>query len=222
MKVLLVDDQLLLRSSLAESLSARGLEIVGEVGDGDAALAAAVRLRPEVVVMDIRMPPTFTTEGLAATVAIRTQIPELAVMILSHHVETAIAMELLGDDPVGIGYLLKDRVTRIGAFVESLETLVEGGSVIDPIVVSRLLGRSSALGSVAELTPREREVLASMAEGRSNRGIAGALGIEEKTVEHHVSQILGKLDVPADDSGNRRVLAVLAWLRDAPDRPIGR
>ena len=129
-------------------------------------------------------------------------------------------MELLGDDPVGIGYLLKDRVTRIGAFVESLETLVEGGSVIDPIVVSRLLGRSSTRSSVAELTQREREVLASMAEGRSNRGIAEALGIEEKTVEHHVSQILGKLEIPADLGGNRRVLAVLAWLRNAPDRPV--
>jgi DNA-binding NarL/FixJ family response regulator len=216
MRVLLVDDQALLRTSLAEALAARGLEVVGQAGDGERALEEVERLRPDVVVMDIRMPPGYTTEGLAATAEIRRRLPGTAVMILSHHVETAIAMELIAGDPVGVGYLLKDRVTHVGAFVASLERLLEGDSVIDPEVVGRLLGRARTRDRLADLTPREREVLAAMANGRSNRGIAEDLAIEERTVEHHVSQTLAKLGIEPDEHGHRRVLAVLTWLRRTP------
>lgn len=164
--------------------------------------------------VDIRMPPTFTNEGLQAAAAIRALDPRPAVLVLSQHVETSIAVDLLRADPRGIGYLLKDRVTRIGTLVEALERVHAGGSVVDPDVVARLLGRPRDHGPLDELTTREIAVLGAMAEGRSNRGIGDLLGIESKTVEFHITQILGKLAIEVDDRDHRRVLAVLAWLRD--------
>ena len=213
MRVVLADDQALLRESLAEALAARGIEVVGQAEDVSELLALVERARPDVAIVDIRMPPTHTVEGLEAASTIRRTWPGVAVLLLSHHVETAIAADLLRDDPRGLGYLLKDRVSRIDVLVDAIERLAAGGVVIDPAIVSLLLGRRRAHDPLDELTPREREVLAQMAEGRSNRGIAAQLGIEEKTVEYHVTQILGKLGIEAVGTDHRRVLAVITWLR---------
>ena len=213
MRVALADDQALLRESLAEALIARGIEVVGQADDVPGLLALVERTQPDVAIVDIRMPPTHTVEGLEAASTIRATWPDVALLLLSHHVETAIAVDLLRDDPRGLGYLLKDRVTRIDVLVEAIERLAAGGVVIDPGIVSRLLGRRRTHDPLDELTPREREVLAEMAEGRSNRGIAERLGIEEKTVEYHVTQILGKLGIEPVGADHRRVLAVIMWLR---------
>lgn len=213
MRVALADDQALLRESLAEALVARGIEVVGQADDVPGLLALVERTQPDVAIVDIRMPPSHTVEGLRAASTIRSTWPEVALLLLSHHVETAIAVDLLRDDPRGLGYLLKDRVTRIEILVDALERLAAGGVVIDPGIVSRLLGRQRSHDPLDELTAREREVLAEMAEGRSNRGIATRLGIEEKTVEYHVSQILGKLGIEPVGADHRRVLAVIMWLR---------
>jgi DNA-binding NarL/FixJ family response regulator len=215
MKVVLADDQDLLRESMAEALGGRGIAVLGQAADVPSLLALVERSRPDAAVVDIRMPPSHTSEGLEAAVAIRHDHPGTAVLLLSHHVETSIAVDLLRDDPAGLGYLLKDRVSRIGTLVEALERLVAGGTVVDPEVVGRLLGRPRVKGPLDELTPRERDVLAAMAEGRSNRGIAEQLGIEEKTVEYHVTQIMGKLGIEGSAADHRRVLAVLTWLRVA-------
>ena len=214
MRVVIADDHALLRESLADALSARGFEVVGRAGDPDALLRLVEATRPDVAVIDIRMPPTFTNEGLRAALAIRATDPRPAVLVLSNHVETSIAVDLLRDEPRGMGYLLKDRVTRIDTLAEALERLHAGGSVVDPDVVARLLGRPREHRQLDELTPRELAVLGAMAEGRSNRGIAEHLGIESKTVEYHVTQILGKLAIEPAGGDHRRVLAVLAWLRD--------
>ena len=213
MKVVIADDQALLRESLADALEARGIDVVGRAADPDALRALLPTARPDVAILDIRMPPTFTTEGLRLAAEIRASEPRPAVLLLSHHVETSVAMDLLRDDPRGVGYLLKDRVTRLDALVDALERLADGGSVVDPDIVSRLLGRRREHDPLDELTPREREVLAAMAEGRSNRGIAIALGVDEKTVEYHITQILGKLGIEAAPSDHRRVIAVLRYLR---------
>ena len=213
MRVVLADDQALLRESLAEALAARGIDVVGQAQDVPGLLALVDRERPNVAIVDIRMPPSHTVEGLEAAVTIRATWPDVALLLLSHHVETAIAVDLLRDDPRGVGYLLKDRVTRIAVLVDALERLVAGGVVIDPEIVSRLLGRRRAHDPLDELTARERDVLAEMAEGRSNSGIAARLGIEDKTVEYHVTQILGKLGIEPVGVDHRRVLAVIAWLR---------
>ena len=175
MRVVLADDQVLLRVSLAEALAARGVEVVGQAGDGASGVAMAMALPPDVVIVDIRMPPTHTLEGLDAAAEIRRRLPGTGILVLSHHVVTAIAVDLLRDDPRGVGYLLKDRITRMDDCVDALERLAAGGSVVDPDIVSRLLGRPRAGGPLDALTPREREVLAAMAEGRSNVGIARAL-----------------------------------------------
>ena len=214
MRVVIADDHALLRESLADALSARGFDVVGRAGDPDALLRLVEATRPDVAVIDIRMPPTFTDEGLRAAIAIRAMDPRPAVLVLSNHVETSIAVDLLRDEPRGMGYLLKDRVTRIDTLAEALERLHAGGSVVDPDVVARLLGRPREHRQLDELTPRELAVLGAMAEGRSNRGIAEHLGIESKTVEYHVTQILGKLAIEPAGGDHRRVLAVLAWLRD--------
>ncbi len=215
MRIVLADDQSLLRESLAEALRARGHEIAGQAGSGEALLPLALDPTVDIVVADIRMPPTHTLEGLEAAAEIRRRRPAMPVLLLSHHVETAIAVDLVRDDPRGLGYLLKDRVSHMDAFEQTLERLVDGETVIDPEVIARLLGRPRAHGPLDELTSRERQVLAAMAQGRSNRAIAHELGIEEKTVEYHVSQILGKLGIEANAADHRRVLAVLAWLREA-------
>lgn len=212
MKVLLVDDQPLLRVTLAEALRTRGVA-VHESTDAVALVDVVRRDRPDVVVLDIRMPPTYTIEGVVAAQALRRELPGTPVMLLSHHVESGLAVELIGDDAGGVGYLLKDRVTRIDPFVDALERVAAGGSVIDPEVVTALMARHRTRGPLDELTPREREVLAAMAEGASNRRIGTMLGIEDKTVERHITQILGKLGLEPDDAEHRRVRAVLVWLR---------
>ena len=215
MRVVLADDQALLRESLAEALVARGIDVVGQAQDVAGLLALVDRERPDLAIIDIRMPPSHTVEGLEAASTIRATWPKVALLLLSHHVETSIAVDLLRDDPRSIGYLLKDRVTRIDILIDALHRLVAGGVVIDPEIIARLLGRRRAHDPLDELTAREREVLGAMAEGRSNRGIAEQLGIEDKTVEYHVTQILGKLGIESVGADHRRVLAVILWLRRA-------
>ena len=215
MRVVLADDQALLRESLAEALVARGIDVVGQAQDVAGLLALVDRERPDLAIIDIRMPPSHTVEGLEAASTIRATWPAVALLLLSHHVETSIAVDLLRDDPRSIGYLLKDRVTRIDILIDALHRLVAGGVVIDPEIIARLLGRRRAHDPLDELTGREREVLGAMAEGRSNRGIAEQLGIEDKTVEYHVTQILGKLGIESVGADHRRVLAVILWLRRA-------
>ena len=204
MRVVLADDQALLRESLAEALVARGIDVVGQAQDVAGLLALVDRERPDLAIIDIRMPPSHTVEGLEAASTIRARWPAVALLLLSHHVETSIAVDLLRDDPRSIGYLLKDRVTRIDILIDALHRLVAGGVVIDPEIIARLLGRRRAHDPLDELTGREREVLGAMAEGRSNRGIAEQLGIEDKTVEYHVTQILGKLGIESVGADHRR------------------
>ena len=218
MRVVLADDQALLRESIAEALTARGIDVAGQAEDVPGLLEVVERTLPDVAIVDIRMPPAHRVEGLEATTTIRSRWPGVAVLLLSHHVETAIAVDLLRDNPGRLGYLLKDRVTRIDVLVDAIERLAAGGVVIDPGIVSRLLGRRRDHDPLDELTTRERDVLAQMAEGRSNRGIAARLGIEDKTVEYHVTQILGKLGIEPEGADHRRVLAVIMWLRRGVER----
>ena len=212
-RVVLADDAALLREALAASLGGEGFEVVGRAGDVDGLLAAVERESPDVVIVDVRMPPTHTTEGLAAAHLIRRRHPGLAILVLSQYVETRYALELLRDDPAGIGYVLKDHVSRLEDLADAVRRVVAGGSVIDPEVVARLLGRSRRHSPLDELTAREREILALMAEGRSNQGIAERLGLELKTVEGHVGQVFGKLGLEPAHGDHRRVLAVLTYLR---------
>ena len=212
MKVIIADDSALLRESLAAALRQNGVDVVGTVATAGELEAAAARLEPDAAIVDIRMPPTHTTEGLEAARRMRLTRPAFPVLVLSHHVEGHIALDLLRDEPAGIGYLLKDRVSRITDIVSALDRLVSGGSVIDPEVVAALIGRRRVKDPLAELTPREREVLRLMAEGQSNKAIARSLGVEEKTIEYHVGQVFAKLSLDRDGRGHRRVLAVLAWL----------
>jgi len=212
-RVLLADDAILLREALAASLAAAGFEVVGQAADADALLELVERQRPDVVVLDVRMPPTHTTEGLEAARDIRARHPRMAILVLSQYVETRYAIDLLREDPAGVGYLLKDRVARIEDLADAVRRVAGGGSVIDPEVVARLLGRPRRHSPLDELTVREREILGLMAEGLSNQGIADRLSLELKTVEGHVRQIFGKLGLEPSASDHRRVLAVLRLLR---------
>ena len=213
-RVVLADDAVLLREALASALTAAGFDVVGQADDLDSLLALVARERPDVVVADVRMPPTHTTEGLEAARRIRAEHPEIAILVLSQYVETRYAVDLLRENPAGIGYLLKDRVTRVADLAEAVRRVAGGGSVIDPEVVSLLLGRQRRHSPLDELTPREREILVLMAEGRSNQAIAQRLGLETKTVEGHVGAIFGKLGLEPATTDHRRVLAVLAFLRE--------
>ncbi len=212
-RVALADDAALLREAIAASLAVAGFEITGGAGDVAELLALVERTAPDVVIVDVRMPPTHTTEGLEAARRLRTERPRLAILVLSQYVETRYAVDLLRDDPSGIGYLLKDRVTRVADLAEAVRRVAAGGSVIDPEVVSRLLGKPRAHSPLDELTPREREILGLMAEGRSNQAIADRLTLELKTVEGHVRAIFSKLGLEPAAEDHRRVLAVLAYLR---------
>jgi DNA-binding NarL/FixJ family response regulator len=212
-RVVLADDAVLLREALAAALTAAGFEVLGQAADVAGLLELVARHDPDVVVVDVRMPPTHTTEGLEAAKQIRESNPRIAILVLSQYVETRYAVDLIRADPAGIGYLLKDRVTRIGELAEAVRRVAGGGSVIDPEVVSRLLGRPRRHSPLDELTRREREILGLMAEGRSNHGIADALALELKTVEGHVGQIFGKLGLEPQAEDHRRVLAVLTFLR---------
>ncbi|MGH2629654.1 MAG: LuxR C-terminal-related transcriptional regulator [Actinomycetota bacterium] len=219
MRVVVADDAVLFREGLARLLGDAGFDLVGQAADADELLeiirqAPSDRL-PQVAVVDIRMPPSHTTEGLVAARTIRAEHPEIGVLILSQYVETEHAMELLGDGAGGTGYLLKDRVSDLEGFREAVQRVGGGGSVVDPEVIGQLIGRRRATDPMADLTEREREVLALMAEGYSNRAIGAGLFLSEKTVEAHVRGIFTKLGLLPTTDENRRVLAVLAFLRSA-------
>lgn len=211
-RVVIAEDSVLLRDGLSRLLTARGHEVVGEVGDAEQLVAVAGKLRPDVCVVDVRMPPTHTDEGIRAAVRMRATLPEVGVLVLSQYVEEQYATELLAGNTSGVGYLLKDRVADVGDFVAAVERVASGGTALDPEVVSQLLGRSRKRDVVERLTPREREVLGLMAEGRTNAAVAQALVVSDGAVEKHVSNIFGKLGLAPSDTDHRRVLAVLAYL----------
>jgi DNA-binding NarL/FixJ family response regulator len=213
-RVVLADDAVLFREALASALAAAGVEVVGQAGDANGLMQLVAATAPDVAVVDVRMPPTRTTEGLDAAAAIRERHPSVGLLILSQDVETRHVMRLLRDTPQGVGYLLKDRVGNLAEFVDALERVGRGGSAVDPEVVSTLLGRGRGPGPLNELTPRERQVLELMAEGRSNAAIADRLVLTEKTVEGNVRIILSKLGLEPAAEDHRRVLAVLTYLRN--------
>ena len=213
MRVVLADDSVLLRAGVARLLEDAGMEIVGQAGDAEDLLRKVNAHKPDVAIVDVRMPPTHTDEGLRAAAEIRERFPGTGVLVLSQYVEEAYALELFADGADGLGYLLKDRVADLERFVESVQRVGEGGSALDPEVVGRLLGRRRREDPLDVLTPREREVLGLMAEGRSNSGIAEQLVVTERAVEKHVTAIFTKLGLPRDAEDHRRVLAVLTYLR---------
>ncbi len=213
MRVVVADDVMLTREGIVRLLDEAGIEVVAEAEDAEGLLRHVRLKRPDAAIVDIRMPPTHTDEGLAATQRIRTEFPEVGVIVLSQYVEPSYAMRLLEEHPEGVGYLLKQRVFDVAILVDALRRIGEGESVIDPTIVSRLLGRLRREDPLAELTEREREVLALVAEGLSNRAIAGRLFVTQRTVESHVKQIFLKLNLAVNPESHRRVLAVLAYLR---------
>ena len=211
LRVVVADDSVLLREGLVRVLDEAGFEVVGSYGDGDSMLAALADIAPDVVLLDVRMPPTYKDEGVRAAITARAQMPEVGILLLSQYVEVAYAQELLSGGSGGVGYLLKDRVASLAELKDAVERIAAGGTVLDPEVVAQLLGRRH--DPLARLTPREREVLVLMAEGRTNAAIGAALVIGIGAVEKNVTAIFQKLGL--DDSGtdHRRVLAVLAWLQ---------
>ena len=209
MRVVIAEDLALLRDGLTRLLEAFDFQVVEAVDNGPALLPALIRHRPDVAVIDVRLPPTFTDEGLQAAIAARTAVPGLPVLVLSQHVEPMYARELLTDRMGGVGYLLKDQVSHVGQFVDAVRRVADGGTAMDPEVVAQLLARREPL---AVLTAREREVLGQMAEGRSNAAIASRLFVTEKAVSKHINNIFSKLDMAPSDDDNRRVMAVLAYL----------
>ncbi|GAA1234801.1 response regulator transcription factor [Kitasatospora nipponensis] len=208
---MIAEDSLLLRVGLVKVLEMGGFQVATEVGDGAALLAAVAEHRPELALVDVRMPPGFTDEGVRAAVEIRRRWPGTAVVLLSQYVEERYAAELLSSNTGGVGYLLKQRVADVAEFVAAVRRVAEGGTALDPQVVSQLLLRRD-LDPLERLTPRERDVLGVMAEGRSNAGIAQALAISESAVAKHINNIFAKLDLPTADADHRRVLAVLRFL----------
>jgi DNA-binding NarL/FixJ family response regulator len=216
-RVVIAEDLFLLRDGLTRMLEAHGLEISGSVDNGADLLEVVTTARPDVAVVDVRLPPTFTDEGLRAALAARRAAPGLPVLVLSQYVEQLYARELLAEGSGGIGYLLKDRVLDSAQFVDAVRRVAAGGTAMDPEVISRLLARNSGDGTLAALSPREREVLGLMAEGRSNVAIAQRLVISERAVAKHTASIFLKLGLQPSDDDNRRVLAVLAYL--AAERP---
>ena len=211
-RVVIADDAVLLRDGLARLLEESGFTIVAAVSNADDLLEVVGDTAPDLCIVDVRMPPTFTDEGLRAALTIRAEHPDVAVVVLSHYVEERYASELLAGNTAGVGYLLKDRVVEVGEFVDSVRRVVAGGSAIDPEVVSQILNRSRRARELERLTPREREVLAEMAEGYSNRGIAEHLVVSEGAVEKHISSIFAKLGFDPEEGAHRRVLAVLTYL----------
>jgi DNA-binding NarL/FixJ family response regulator len=213
-RIVIAEDAAVMREGLVRLLEDRGHDVVAAVADGDALLEAAIEHHPDVVVADIRMPPTHTDEGLRAAIALRREQPDTGVLVFSQYVETRYATKLLAEGSTGVGYLLKDRVADVGEFVDALARIAAGGTALDPEVVSQLLVSSRRGTSLeASLTTREADVLSLMAEGRSNAGIADRLVITEGAVEKHVANIFAKLRLPVSESDNRRVLAVLQYLQ---------
>ncbi|GAB3210770.1 response regulator [Marinactinospora thermotolerans] len=224
MRVVLAEDLFLLRDGLVRMLEAFGFMIVAAVEDGAELERALLEHRPDVAIVDVRLPPTFTDEGIRAALRVRERVPRLPILVLSQYVEQIYASELLADGSGAIGYLLKERVTDSAQFVEAVRRIAEGGTVMDPEVIAKLLRRHRTDDPIAELTPREREVLSLMAEGRSNSAISKHLVITERAVAKHTANIFMKLDLPVSDDDNRRVRAVLAYLdRDrGADTPLPR
>lgn len=213
MRVVVADDSLLLREGVVRVLEDDGFEVVGQAGDADELLRKVGAHRPDVAVVDIRMPPTLTDDGLRAAKQIRSEYPETGVLVLSQYLEESYALDLVADSAEGVGYLLKDRVAEIERFTESVRRVGGGGSALDPDVVSHLLGRRRREDPLEVLTAREREVLGLMAEGRSNKAIAESLVVTERAVEKHVTSIFSKLDLAPAAEDHRRVLAVLTYVR---------
>ncbi len=215
MRVVIADDSILLREGVVRLLEEAGFEVVGQAGDADDLIRKVAAHKPDVAVVDVRMPPTNTDDGLRAAQKIREEHPETSVLVLSQYVEEAYAMELLSESAEGVGYLLKDRVADLDRFTDSVRRVGQGGSALDPEVVAALLGRRRQEDPLADLTPREREVLGLMAEGRSNHAIAEQLVVTERAVEKHVTSIFGKLRLQPAAEDHRRVLAVLTYMRGA-------
>ncbi|MFD5190167.1 response regulator [Streptomyces sp. NPDC058357] len=214
MRVVIAEDSVLLRAGLEQMLHDDGIEVVAGLGDTTELHDTVAELRPDLALLDIRMPPTHTDEGLRAALRIRAEHPGTAIMVLSQYVEERHALALVGDDARGIGYLIKSRVAYVDDFLEALRAVAAGGTRIDPEVAVQLLNRRHAGSLIDRLTPREREVLALMAEGRSNAAIGGRLRVGNRAVEKHVTGIFGKLELPDTPADHRRVLAVMAYLRD--------
>ncbi|GAB3209977.1 LuxR C-terminal-related transcriptional regulator [Marinactinospora thermotolerans] len=212
MRVVIAEDLALLRDGLIRLLQAHDCEVVSAVDNGPDLLAALLEQRPDVAVVDVRLPPTFTDEGLQAAITARRRVPGLPVLVLSQHVEQLYARELLSGGQGGVGYLLKDRVFDVGQFVDAVRRVAAGGTAMDPEVISQLLAKQAPSGPLATLTSREREVLGEMAEGRSNSAIAARLFITDKAVSKHINNIFAKLDLPPSPDDSRRVLAVLTYL----------
>ncbi len=213
MRVVIAEDLTLLREGLVRLLRDNDFDVVAAVGDGDALVRAVVEHEPDIAVVDIRLPPDFRDEGLRAALAARERVPKTAILVVSQYVEHAYAAELLADRGGGVGYLLKDRIMHVTEFLEAVRRVAGGGTALDPEVVAQLFSRLREDGPLERLTPREREVLALMAEGRSNAGIAEVLVLSVGAVEKHVQSILGKLDLAQSTGDHRRVLAVLAYLQ---------
>jgi len=212
-RVVLAEDSVLLREGIARILEEAGIEVVGQAGDAEDLLRKVRAHKPDMAITDIRMPPSHTDEGLRAAHEIRGELPDVGVLVLSQYVEEGYALDLLADNAAGLGYLLKDRVGDVDAFLDAVRRVSEGGSALDPEVVSQLMGRKRRDDPLDELTPREREVLGLMAEGRSNHAIAETLVVTERAVEKHVTNIFSKLNLTNTPQDHRRVLAVLAYLR---------
>ncbi|MET8629970.1 response regulator transcription factor [Kitasatospora sp. NPDC004669] len=212
MRVVIAEDSALLRQGMVLLLEEQGIEVVESVGDGEALLRAVATHRPDVCVVDVRMPPTFVDEGLRAALVIRNRWPDVGVLVLSAYVEQSYAVDLIGDDDRGVGYLLKDRVSDVDEFVGALKRVLLGDTVLDPEVVKQMLARSRRKDPLSSLSPREKDVLSAMAEGRSNSGIAAQLVVGPAAVEKHISNIFTKFGLHPEDGENRRVLAVLRYL----------
>lgn len=212
MRIVIAEDAAVIRAGLTEVLADRGHEVVAAVGDAQALLDAVEAHRPDVAVIDVRMPPDHTDEGLRAAITIRRRHPGTGILVFSQYVETRYAADLLGARPGGVGYLLKDRVANVGEFADAITRIAAGGTALDPEVIAGLLKATRHAAALDALTAREHDVLALMAEGRSNSAIAGRFAVSERAVEKHVSNIFAKLGLPPSDSDHRRVLAVLAFL----------
>jgi DNA-binding NarL/FixJ family response regulator len=215
-RIVIGEDDVLLREGIVRLLSEAGFEVSAQAGDAEDMLRKSLAHRPNVLIADVQMPPGNGDDGLVAALELRRQRPEIGILVLSQYYEERYAIDLIGDRPEGVGYLLKERVGDVDAFLDAVARVAAGGSALDPEVVGRMLGRRRPAGPIDTLTPRERDVLAAMAEGKSNHGIAESLFVTEAAVEKHVTRIFSKLEIKAGASEHRRVLAVLTYLRSSP------